>query len=168
MIDNVEYLTIILVGGMFALGCTCGFILFVCVLISRWHAVSLIKKLHYITILIFFVGALNFIYGILIFETLVMGGNALHGKFEQGQFYLGELVYTPVSSSTFLICKYYEIAVLSTFILSSIAACITYYMQEAPRETLSSKVNYSEISNGDQQLRQCLAGTLRLTRLDAA
>jgi len=148
MIDNVEYLTIILVGGMFALGCTCGFILFVCVLISRWHAVSLIKKLHYITILIFFVGALNFIYGILIFETLVMGGNALHGKFEQGQFYLGELVYTPVSSSTFLICKYYEIAVFSTFVLSPIAACITYYMQEEPRETFSSKVIAGIIKKG--------------------
>ncbi len=148
MIDNVVYLTIIFVGGIFALACTSGFILFVCVLISRWHAVSLVKKLHYITILIFFVGALNFIYGICIFETLVMGGNALHGKFEQGQFYLGEIVYTPVSSSTFLICKYYEIAVLSTFVLSIIAAFSTYYMQEEPRETFSSNTIAGIIKKG--------------------
>jgi hypothetical protein len=86
------------------------------------------------------VGALNFIFGIGILETLVMGGTAHHGKFEQGQYYLGEIVYTPVSSTTFFICKYYEIAVISTFILSFIAACITYYMQEEPRETFSSKV----------------------------
>ena len=140
MIDSIEYPVVILIVGMFAFAFTFGFILSVCALISRWHAVSLIKKLHYITILILFVVALNFIYGMIIVETLIMGGTAGHGKFEQGQYYLGEFVYTPVSSSTFLICKYYEIAVLSTFILSSIAACITYYMQEAPRETLSSKV----------------------------
>ena len=75
-----------------------------------------------------------------IVETLIMGGTAGHGKFEQGQYYLGEHVYTPVSASTFLICKYYEIAVLSTFVLSAIAACITYYIQEEPKETISSKV----------------------------
>jgi hypothetical protein len=69
-----------------------------------------------------------------------MGGTAGHGKFEQGQYYLGEVVYTPVSSSTFLICKYYEIAVILTFFLSSIMAFFTYIMQEEPRETLSSKV----------------------------
>ena len=140
MVDNVEYLIVILLCGIFALAFTYGFFLSVCVLIYRWHVVSLMKKLHYITILILFVVALNFLYGMVIVETLVMGGTALHGKFEQGQYYLGEIVYTPVSSSTFLICKYYEIAVLTTFVSSIIAACITYYMQEEPRETLSSKV----------------------------
>ncbi|MHC4756824.1 MAG: hypothetical protein ACYTBP_16995 [Planctomycetota bacterium] len=140
MIDNIEYLVVILIMGMFAFASAYGFILSVCVLISRWHAVSTIKKLHYITILILFVAALNFICGMGIVETLIMGGTAGHGKFEQGQYYLGEVVYTPVSSSTFLICKYYEIAVLSTFVLSSIAACITFYMQEEPKETISLKV----------------------------
>ena len=140
MIDNVEYLIIVLVCGMFAFAFTYGFILSVCVLIYRWHVVSLIKKLHHVTILIIFVAALNFIYGMVIVETLIMGGTALHGKFEQGQYYLGEIVYTPVHSSTFLICKYYEIAVISTFVLSTIAAFITYCMQEEPRETMSSEV----------------------------
>lgn len=144
----LEYLVIILLIGMFALAFTCGFVLIVCVLISRWHAVSQIKKIHYITILILFFGALNFLYGMIIVETLVMGGTAGHGKVENGQFYLGEVVYTPVSSSTFLICKYYETAVMSTLVLSAIAAFITYYMQEEPRETLSSKVIAGIIKKG--------------------
>jgi hypothetical protein len=142
MIDNIEYpVVVILVMGMFALASTYGFILSVCVLISRWHAVSTIKKLHYIAVVVCCVGAVNFICGMGIVESLIMGGTALNGKFEQGQYYLGQGGdYTPVSSSTFLICKYYEVAVLLTFSLSAIAACITYYMQEEPKETLSSKV----------------------------
>jgi hypothetical protein len=141
MIDNMENpVAVILLVCMFAFAFTYGFVLSVRVLISRWHAVSEMKKLHYISILILFVTALNFIYGMIIVETLIMGGTAGHGKFEQGQYYLGEVVYTPVSSSTFLICKYYEIAVILTFFLSSIMAFFTYIMQEEPRETLSSKV----------------------------
>jgi hypothetical protein len=142
MIDNIEYpVVVILVMGMFALTFTCGFILSVCVLISRWHAVSTTKRLHYIAIVVCGVGAVNFICGMGIVESLIMGGGALIGKFEQGQYYLGQWGdYTPVSSSTFSICKYYEVAVLLTFSLSAIAACITYCMQEEPKETLSSKV----------------------------
>lgn len=142
MVDYIRYpVVVILVMGMFALTSTYGFILSVCVLISRRHVVSTIKKLHYIAIVVFFAGAVNFICGMGIVEPLIMGGTALHGKFEQGQYYLGEWGhYTPVFSSTFSICKYYETAVLSTFVLSAIAACITYYMQEEPKETLSSKV----------------------------
>lgn len=86
-----------------------------------------------------FMGGLNFVGGMLIVETLIMGGTALHGKIEGDQYYLGEIVYTPVSSSTFLICKYYEITIMTIFAISSIAALITYYQQERPRETLSLK-----------------------------
>ena len=107
------------------------------IVIRRWRAASLIKKRHYIAHLAFCIGFVNFICGMVIVETFIMGGTARIGKVEQGQFYLGEHgIYTPVSSTTFWICKYYETFVLLIFALSAPAAVITYYMQEEPRETV--------------------------------
>jgi hypothetical protein len=144
--DSIELICL----GMFVIAFVCGFFSAVCVLIWRWHAISQIKKLHYITIVVCFVGALNFICGIGIVETGIMGGRALNGKIEQDQFYLGGGgEYTPVSSATFLICKYYEISILLIIGLSLMAAFITYSMQEEPKETLSSKV-IAEIIKGEK------------------
>jgi hypothetical protein len=141
MAGSVANPCVIVFAVLFIIPCVCAFFMSICALIYRWHAISPIKKLHYIAIIITIFGGLNFLLGICVVEVGIMGGTAVNGKFEQGQFYLGEHgVYTPVSTSTFFTCKYYEVSVLLTVLFSFVAALITYHMQEEPKETLSSKV----------------------------
>lgn len=141
MAGSVANPCLIAFAVLFLIPCVGALFMSICVLIYRWHAVSRIKKFHYIVVMITIFGGLNFILGMGIVESGIMGGTALNGKFEQGQFYLGEGgVYILVSPSTFFICKYYEISVLLTIFFSFVVAIITYRMQEEPKETLSSKV----------------------------
>ena len=106
---------------------------------KRWELVTIMKRIHYITLLAFVFGGFNFLLGMGIIEVGIMGGTATNGKIEQGEYYLGEHgTYTPVSHATFKICKNYEKFVIFLFVFSFIASGLTYLLQKRPRETLST------------------------------
>lgn len=106
-------------------------------LIRLWPTLSLIAKLHAIVTVVLLFGALNFALGMGIVEVGIMGGTALNGKIEQNQYYLGEHgTYTEVSAKTYVLCLYYEKALLAIIFSSLVGAAVTYVAQRPPRHTI--------------------------------
>ena len=114
-------------------------VLAVKVLVSRWSVLSLIGKLHHISTLVWLFGMLNLCLGMGIVETVVLGGTAMGGKVEQGQYYLFRKPgYTKVSEPVYKFCLSYERVVVSVSVGSFLAALITSALQGRANKSMSN------------------------------
>jgi hypothetical protein len=87
-------------------------------------------KLQYLSSLVWLFGMLNLFLGMGIVETVVLGGTAMNGKVEQGQYYLFHKPdYTRVSERVYKVCLSYERTVVSVSVASFLAAFITSAVQ---------------------------------------
>lgn len=137
MSDWGAWIFAIAVLGVMALGALGLFYVCACELIRIWPTISVLKRIHNIAVLLFLLGAVNFALGMGIIEIGIMGGTAMNGNVEQGNYYLGEHgTYTKVSQKTFTICLYYEKALLTMMFLSPVVSVVTYVAQRPPRHTI--------------------------------
>ena len=132
LIGNSE---IFFFGSVFAVCSLIAFILMLIVLVCRWRIIYSIARVHYIAILSLTLISMNFMIGMGLIETGILGGTAFRGTIEQDRFYLGRHgVLIPVSRRTYIVCEVYEKSLFILGLLSFITAVSTYHFREKPGE----------------------------------